>query len=191
METLVGIRRANAKAVRRLVHFLCIALLGIGVVFASRGPPPPPLEALDPAFMKAVTASVSQKDVEAILAHQRSSAPVHLQLYTSCDDAQRCTIFTTMDFSHSDSHAPTVSLRVAVQVLAGTGSAHGSTASSWQVQASDPTIHQQASYAGDFTDLKDVPPIGENHAIANLLTAIESAIGKVLDSNGMINHVKT
>lgn len=186
METWIGILGVNARAARRLFPLLCIALLGIGVVSARRAPTPLPLEELDPTLMKAVTASVSQHDVKAVLAFQRSNAPVHLRLYTSCDEVQRCTIFTKMDFPHSELRAPTMSLRVAVRVIPGAGSAHRTIASSWQVQSDDPAINKHAAYAGNFSDLKDVPPMGDNNAVASLLTSIQSAIGKVLCANGVI-----
>lgn len=186
MKTWKEIRGVNARAARRLIALLCVGLFGMGVVFASRVPPPLPLEALDPTLMQAVIGSVSQRDVEAILAFQHSSAPVHLQLYTSCDEVQRCTIFAMMDFPQSQLRAPAISLRVAVRVTPGAGSPYRTMASSWQVQSNGAALSERAAYAGNFSDLKDVPPIGENNAIASLLTAMQSAIGKVLGANGVI-----
>ena len=186
METWMCNRAVNVRAARRLLPLLGIGLLAIGSVFASRGSTPRPLEALDPTFMKAVSASVSQHDVKAILAYQRSSAPVHLRLQTSCDEEQRCTIFTTMDYPHSELHALTVSLRVAVDVIHDRERPHKMIASSWQVRLIDPAVNKRAAYAGDFRDMKGVPQIGDNDAIARLLTAIQLAIGEVLRANGAI-----
>ncbi|MEJ7806331.1 MAG: hypothetical protein WKG03_10485 [Telluria sp.] len=185
MEKWENMRSLGARSGRHVLPILCIGLLGIGAAFASRGPARPLLEALDPTFMQAVTATVSQHDVKAILAHQHSNAPVHLRLYTSCDDEQRCTIMTAMDFPDADAPASALSLRVAVHVSPGNGSAHDKVASSWQVQSSSRASHHNALYAGDFRDLTGIPAIGEAHAIANLLTSMQSAIREVLNANGM------
>lgn len=177
METLVKIGRPSA--------WLGLAILGISAVYAGGRPTSPPLEDLDPLFMQAVTASVSRHDVKAVLAHQHSNAPVDLQLYTSCDEEQRCTVFTTMNFSQAGADSSAISLRVATRVIPAAGNAERTAASAWQVQSIDPAINEHAIYAGDFRDLKQVPPIGDNHAIAGLLTSIDSAIANVLDSHGV------
>ncbi len=186
MENRGALHAVNAGAARRLLPMLCMGLLVTGVGFTSVVPARPALEALDPMFMKAVTASVSQHDVKAILAHQRSSAPVHLRLFTSCHEENRCTILTTMDFPHSDLHAPAITLRVVTRVIPGTGNSDATIASSWQVQSVHSAIHETTAYAGDFSQLNDVPALGDQSAIAGLLTSIRSAIGNVLDANGVV-----
>lgn len=188
METWEGICCVNATAARRRLPLLCLGILGIGAVFASRGPSPPPLEKLDPAFMHAVTASLPQRDVKAILAAQHSSAPVDLQLYTSCDEEERCTILTTMEFAQSEPDAPSISLRVAVHVEPDPAGSPRTMASSWQVQKSDSAGTAHAMYAGDFTNLNALFSTGNDKAIASLLSSIQSAIGRVLRANGIVTQ---
>ena len=191
MKTWAGVRNVNVVVALRLLAVLAIGLLETGVGFAKWNPTPRHLEALDPTFMKAVTASVSQHDVKTILAHQRSSGPVHVQLYTSCDEEQRCTILTTMDFSDAQFDASTISLKVAVHVMPETDGPHKTIRSSWQVQSMNAAFDAHTTYAGDFSDLKGLPAIGDNHAIAGLLTAIQAAIRDALGANGVIAKPNT
>lgn len=186
MTTSVTVGGSHAVAPPQLWLLLCIALLGSGAVFANLPPSPPPLHSLDATLMKAVTASVSQQDVSAVLAHQRSKASVHIQLRSSCDQEQRCTVFTAMDFPDAETRVSAMSLHVAVHVVPGATMGPGKATASWQVQSSDAATDGHAVYAGDFSDLQRVPPIGERAAIARLLTSIESAVGKVLVSNAII-----
>ena len=183
MKTWKSIRGHPMDAARRALPVFCIGLLAIGAAFAGRSSAPSSLEVLDPAFMHAVTATVSQHDVRAILAHQHSTAPVHLRLFTSCDNEQHCTILTAMDFPASAAPASAISLRVAVHVSPDEGSAR--VASTWEVQSNHSTGDQPGRLTGDFHDLAGVPAIGEQRAIANLLTSMQSAIGEVLDANGV------
>ena len=177
METLAAIRHP--------LVWLSLGILGISAVYAGARPTIPPLEDLDPVFMQAVTASVSQHDVKAILAHQHSTVPVDLQLYTSCDEERRCTVFTTMNFPRSGIDSSSISLHVATRVIPERRNAEPTAASSWQVQSIDPAINEHATYAGDFRDLERIPPIGDKQAIAGVLTAIDSAIAKVLGAHGV------
>lgn len=186
MKIWTDIRGISTKSIRGLLPSFCIGLLGISIVLANRRPTPLPLESLDPAFMKAVTASILQHDVSAILKHQRSSAAVHLQLYTSCDEEQRCTIFTSMDFPRPEVHTSAISLHVTTHVIRNAENAQGATMSSWRVEANGPAIDKRVTYAGNFNDLKNVPRIGEHNAIGSLLTSIRSGIEKVLALNGVI-----
>lgn len=73
METWVAFGGVNrVRASRGL-----LTLIGIGLLALSAGATkwyltPPRLEALDPVLMRAVTSSVAQHDVKAILAHRPS-----------------------------------------------------------------------------------------------------------------------
>lgn len=191
MKIWANIQRISTKSIRGLLPLFCIGLLGVSIVFANRRPAPLRLESLDPAFMKAVTASISQHDVSAILKHQRSSASVHVQLYTSCDEERRCTIFTSMDFPRSEAHASGISLHVTTHVIRNAENAQGTTMSSWRVEANGPTIDKRVTYAGNFNDLKRVPRIGESNAIGSLLTSIRSGIETVLAAEGVIAKPNT
>ena len=191
MGTWIAVRSVNSRFVRRLLALLAMGFLGMGVGFAKWNPAPRPLEALDPTLMKAVTASVSPHDVKAVLAHRHASGPVHLQLYTSCDEEQRCTIFTAMDFSDALADTSTISLRVAVRVTPETVGPGNTIGSSWQVLSMNPAIDTHTTYAGDFSDLKDLPAIGDNNAIAGLLTSMQGAISDALRANGVIAKLNT
>ena len=178
-----GVNRAGAS--RGLLTLVGIGLLGFGAGATKWYLTPPRLEALDPVLMRAVTSSVSQHDVKAILAHRPSSGPVHIKLYTSCDEAQHCTVFTAMDFTDALSEQSTVSLRVAVSVLAGSSRSYKISGSSWQVRRTDPATNASATYAGLFSNLGDFPPVGDGKAITGLLVSIQSAIGDALVANGV------
>lgn len=187
MKTWGGIRSAGTQVARRhLLPLLGIGLVVFGVGCARWISAALPLEALDPTFMKAVTASVSPNDVKAILAYRRASGPVHIRLYTSCDPEQRCIILTTMDFTDERSESSTISLKVAVHVMPDTGGAHRTTRASWQIRSFDPSNDGSATYAGDFSTLKDVPFVGDRNAMAGLLISIRSAIGTALRAHGVI-----
>lgn len=140
--------------------------------------------------MTAVKASIPARDVKAILAHQRSSGPVHLQLYTACDEEKRCTIFTTMDFSDPQSDTTAISLRVDVRVMQTTDGQHRKTGASWQVHALEPGFKTSTTYAGDFSNTENFPSIDKNHAIASVLTAIEAAIKDALNASGTNSQAK-
>ena len=185
MSTSVGILRFIARPIGSILPSLGIGLLATAVLFAARRPPTVDLQALDPALMKAVTASVSQRDVEAILTHRRASGPVHLQLYTSCDGPQRCTIFTTMVFPRSAFQPSTISLQVAMDVMPDGGDAQRTVTSTWQVQSIGPAIDEHIDHAGDFSGLSVLAKNREGNAIAGLLTSIRSAIAAVLVSHGV------
>ncbi|MFC5511383.1 hypothetical protein ACFPOU_09640 [Massilia jejuensis] len=191
METWVafgGVKRAGASRV--LPTLVGIGLLALGAGATKWYPTPPQLEELDPVLMRAVTSSVSQHDVKAILAHRPSSSgPVHIKLYTSCDEVQHCTVFTAMDFTDALSEQSTVSLRVAVSVLAGSSASYKICESSWQVRRTDPATDASATYAGLFSNLGHFPPIGDSKAITALLVSIQSAIEDALLENGVSpNH---
>lgn len=193
MATWVGLRKVtSAGTCRSLLPWLAIALVGIGVGFNKWNPTPVPLEQLDPTFMKAVTASVSQYDVKAILADHGTSGPVRLQLYTDCDEERRCTIFTTLDFlSEAHPDATTTSLRVAVRVMPERAGTRGIEASWWEVRAIDPAINASNTYAGNFNDSKHFASIGDNTATANLLLSMQSAISAALRAHGVIATPKS
>lgn len=186
MTNRTGIHGAVAKAVGRFLPWFGIGLLGIAIAFASRRPTLPPLEKLDPLFMKAVKASIARRDVQAVLAHQRSSAAVHLQLFSSCAVDRHCTVFTSMAFPGSEVQAPSISLHVAVHVIPGAGNARPTIMSSWEVKTIEPLPERRVSYAGEFDDMSRVPNIGEHNAIASLLTSIRSAVVNVLVADGVI-----
>lgn len=142
------------------------------------------LEALDPALMKAVQASVSQRDVQAILSQRRASGPVQIQLYTSCDQVQRCTIFTNMDFPRSASQPRGLSLQVAMLVVPD-GITRRTVTSAWQVRAIGPAIDEHVHYAGDFSGLSVLARNSEGMAMAGVLTSIQSAVATVLVAHGV------
>lgn len=192
METWVafgGVKRAGASRV--LPTLVGIGLLALGAGATKWYPTPPQLEELDPVLMRAVTSSVSQHDVKAILAHRPSSGPVHIKLYTSCDEVQHCTVFTAMDFTDALSEQSTVSLRVAVSVLAGSSASYKISESSWQVRRTDPATNASATYAGLFSNLGHFPPIGDSKAITSLLVSMQSAIEDALLANGVSSNQDT
>lgn len=182
-EAFGGVKRAGAS--RGLLTLVGIGLLALGAGATKWYPTPPQLEELDPVLMRAVTSSVSQHDVKAILAHRPSSGPVHIKLYTSCDEVQHCTVFTAMDFTDALSEQSTVSLRVAVSVLAGASPSYKISGSSWQVRRTDPATNASATYSGLFSNLVNFPPIGDSKAITALLVSIQSAIEDALLANGV------
>ncbi len=186
METGLGVRRIASRTASLLFPLLCVGLLEANAGIATWAPAPPSLEALDPTFMKAVTASVSQHDVKKILTFQRSAAPVHLRLFTACDALQHCTISTMMDFPGAEHQAPALSLQVAVHVAPGTASARRTTGASWHVQLTDPATNLPSDYGGDFSELNGMAPTDEHEAIASLLVSIQSAIEHVLGANGIV-----
>lgn len=188
MSTSLGLRlrlfiTRPAVSIRQ---WTAVTLVATALLLSARQPSMVDLEALDPALMKAVQASVSQRDVQAILSDQRASGPVHLQLYTLCDEAQRCTIFSTMDFPGSASRPSTISLQVAMQVAPDANGVHRAGTSTWQVRLVGPAVDEHINYAGDFCDLTALPRNGGGAAIAGLLTSIQSSIAHVLLANGVI-----
>lgn len=186
MEKRLGFGGFNCLgASRGLLTLTVISVLAIGVGVTRRNLTPPPLEALDPTFMKAVTTAVSQRDVKAILARRPFSGPVEIRLFTSCHEDQHCTVFTTMEFTDVRSEESTVSLRVAVSVLAESDSSHRLSGSSWQVRRTDSATNATSTYAGVFPNLEDLPPTEDSNAITGLLITIQSAIGRALVENGV------
>lgn len=187
MSTSMGIRlrRFTALPVRFRMLWVGFALVVAGLGFAARQPASVDLGALDPALMKAVQASVSQRDIETILSRRQASGPVHLQLYTACDEAGRCTVFTTMDFPRSASQPSTVSLQVAMQVAPERDGARRAVMSGWEVRSISPAIDEHVDYAGDFRNLTALPAGEEGNAMARLLTSIQSAIANVLVAKGV------
>lgn len=187
MSTSMGIRlrRFSAMPVGFRMLWVGFALVVAGLGFPARQPPSVDLKVLDPALMKAVQASVSQRDVEAILYDRRASGPVHLQLYTSCDEAGRCTIFTTMDFPRSTSQPSALSLQIAMQVSSEGGNAHRTVMSTWTVRSIGPALDERIDYAGDFHDLTVLARNGKGGAMVSLLTSIQSAVARVLVANGV------
>lgn len=185
MHTWVGTHNVGPKLAQRGWFLLGIALLGVGVGFGRSGtsdPALPPLDALDPMFLQAVTASISQHDVKAILTRRRTSGPVHIRLYSTCDTEQRCIIFSTMDFTDTRSSTSTMSLRVAVSVMPEATGAPRAIGSPWQVRTRDRALNASATYGGDFSDLSLLPAMGDDHAIASLLISIHFAINHALDA---------
>lgn len=186
METWVafrGVRHAGAS--QGLLTLIGVTLLAFSAGAAKWNLTRPRLEALDPVLMRAVTSSVSQHDVKSILSHRPSSGPVHIKLYTSCDEVQYCTVFTAMDFTDAQSEQSTVSLRVAVSVLAGSGPSYKISGSSWQVLRTDPATNASTTYSGLFSNLGHFPPVGDSEAITALLVSIRSAIEDALFANGV------
>ncbi len=191
METGTGVRRMASRTARMVLSLLCFGILQANAGSASWALAPPSLEALDPTFMKAVTASVSPHDVKKILTFQRSTAPVHLRLFTACDAEQHCTISTMMDFPGAEQQASALSLHVAVHVAPGSASARRTAGASWRVQLTDPATSVPTDYVGDFRELNGMVPADEDKAIASVLVSIQSAIEQVLGANGIVATPRT
>lgn len=99
---------------------------------------------------------------------------------------QHCTVFLTMEFTDVRSEESTVSLIVAVSVLADSDFSHKLSGSSWQVRRTDSATNATSTYAGVFPNLEDLPPTDDSNAITGLLITIRSAIGRALVENGVI-----
>lgn len=182
MSTFVSprFRHPVANSARSGLPWLGSALAAAALAFAARQPPDRALEALDPVFMQAVQASISQRDVQAILASQAASGPVHLQLVTACDADHWCTIVTTMDFPRSVSRPEALSLQLAMQVAPDDGNTVRTVRSVWEVRSGDPAHRQHIDRAGDLRELGMLADSEEGTAIAGVLNAIHSSIAHVL-----------
>lgn len=185
---VVVIKQANFPVYRRAhVTWYWLALLAMVLVYGFSLKRPPPIEALDPAMLKAVTETLSPADVSAILSRQRSTSPVNLQLYSLCDQEQRCKIFTTMIFPGTSGRASTMSLHVTTHVdglCCGHFRllhAHQHIRSSWSIRLSEPGAGANVvEYAGELSDLDSLSAIDEDNAIAHVFVSIHNAVGKVL-----------
>lgn len=187
MNTSVGerIRRPITLPAGFRLAVIGAALLVTAMTFSAQRSQDVDLETLDPLLMKAVTASVSQRDVQAVLFHRRSSGPVHLHLYTSCDETLRCTVFTTMDFPHSTFRPMALSLQVTTQVTHDGSGAHRAATSAWHVESLGPAMDKKVGFAGDFSDFSKLARDGEGEALARLLASIQSAVETVLVAHGV------
>ena len=186
-EVLV-IKQANIAVYRR-EHFTwyCFALLATVLVYGLSLKRPISIEALDSAMLKAVTETLSPGDVSAILSRQRSTSPVNLQLYSLCDQEQRCKVFTTMIFPGTPGRTRTLSLHVTTNVDASCCGhfrlvpAHQNISSSWSIRLLEPSASDNVIvHAGELSELDSLSAIDEDKAITHVFIAIHNAIGKVL-----------
>lgn len=182
MSTSVSLRFRHLVAypARSALPWLGSGLAAAVLAFAARQPPERALDTLDPVFMRAVQAAISQRDVQAILASQAASGPVHLKLLTACDADHWCTIVTTMDFPRSASRQQALSLQLVMQVAPDDGNTARTVRSVWEVRSVDPARHPHIDQAGDFRELGMLADSEEGTAIAGVLSAIHSSIAHVL-----------